>query len=317
MASINTFDRSLKVIARNHADLFLQLVLPGVPLTLVNQPENVELSLPVQPVDFVHRILHQEQEQLLHLEFQLDHFADFPWRMCHLHGGLTQQFKLPVLSFAICLRYRQAPTPNEYTAQIGERVVNRFSYPVIKLWDYADQIRSGQLRELAPLLVMLEEEPDEGTLQIERELILAEPDPAKRGDLLAIALTFAARHFDREFLWRLFREELVQMEHASIIDEWLDEAVQKAVLEAQREAHQETRRQLQGRAIACIIRVLTIRFSISEMQKAAIVEKLNQIDDLSLLDTVEERALQSFTFANFETTLDTLLPIQPTNGSIQ
>ena len=149
---INTFDRSLKVIARNHADLFLRLALPNIPLTLVNQPENVELSLPVQPVDFVHRMLHQGQEWLLHIEFQLEHFADFPRRMCHTHGALTQQFKMPVLSFAVYLQRRKAPLPTEYLVEIDNVAINRFSYPVIKLWEYTQQIRSGQLRELAPLL---------------------------------------------------------------------------------------------------------------------------------------------------------------------
>lgn len=41
MAKINTFDRSLKVLARNHAELFLRLVLPNAHIQLVGQPENV------------------------------------------------------------------------------------------------------------------------------------------------------------------------------------------------------------------------------------------------------------------------------------
>jgi len=41
-----------------------------------------------------------------------------------------------------------------------------------------------------------------------------------------IAVTLAARNFDREFLRRFFREELVQMQHATLIDEWLEETTQ-------------------------------------------------------------------------------------------
>jgi len=322
MATINTFDRSLKVIARNHADLFLRLALPDLPLTLINQPENVELSLPVQPVDFVHRILHQEQELLFHLEFQLEHFADFPRRVCHVHGALTQQFKLPVLSFAIYLQRRKAPIPNEYLVEINQIPINRFSYPVIKLWDYVEQIRNGQLRALAPLLVILEEEPSAETLQVERQLILAAPDPAKRADLLAIAVTLASRLFDRDFLRRFFREELVQMQHATLIDEWLEEAVEKAVqaTEAKATAQGIAIGKIEGmheRAVTSILRILTIRFGITTLQKEPAKIKLNAIVDLSTLDALEEQALTAFTFSDFNRYLDELLAAKAHTGSGQ
>ena len=323
---INTFDRSLKVIARNHADLFLRLALPDLPLTLVNQPENVELSLPVQPVDFVHRILYQEQELLLHLEFQLEHFADFPRRICHVHGALTQQFKLPVLSFAIYLQRRKAPIPNAYLVEINQIPINRFSYPVIKLWDYVEQIRNGQLRALAPLLVILEEAPNEETLQVERQLILAEPDPAKRADLLAIAVTLASRLFDREFLRRFFREELAQMQHATLIDEWLEEAVEKAVEKAVQATEAKATAQgivigkiegMHERAVTSILRILTIRFGITALQKETAKIKLDAMIDLSTLDELEERALTAFNFSDFNLYLDELLAAKANTGSGQ
>ena len=277
----------------------------------------MELSLPVQPVDFVHRMLHQGQEWLLHIEFQLEHFADFPRRMCHTHGALTQQFKMPVLSFAVYLQRRKAPLPTEYLVEIDNVAINRFSYPVIKLWEYTQQIRNGQLRELAPLLVMLEEAPNEETLQVERQLILAEPDPDKRADLLAIAITLAARMFDREFLRRFFREELAQMQHATLVDEWLDEAVQKAVQETESKAAQSKFAGIKQRVIISIVRILTNRFAISAIQAESIKQKLNQITNLSTFDTVEENALSSFNFTEFSLTLDELLQTQANTGSGQ
>lgn len=138
----------MKIIARNHADLFLRLAFPDLEIELRGTPENVELALPVQPVDFVHRALHAGDEHLMHVEFQLEHFADFPRRMCACHGALTQQFKIPVFSYALYLRYRAAPIPNEYIVRLGGRIVNRFTYPVLKLWDYVEEISSGKYREL-------------------------------------------------------------------------------------------------------------------------------------------------------------------------
>jgi hypothetical protein len=70
-ATSNLFDRTLKIIARNHADLFLRLAFPDLEIELSGTPENVELALPVQPVDFVHRALYAGDEYLMHVEFQL------------------------------------------------------------------------------------------------------------------------------------------------------------------------------------------------------------------------------------------------------
>jgi hypothetical protein len=332
MTKINIFDRSLKVIARNHADLFLRLVLPNTSIQLIGQPENVELSLPVQPVDFVHRTLIGEIEHLLHLEFQLDHFADFPRRMCHTHGALTQQYKLPVFSIALYLNYREAPIPAEYVTQLDQTVINRFTYPVVKLWEYTAQIRNGQLRELAPLLVMLVDTPNVQTLQEERQLILAEPDDTKRADLLAIAVTLAARNFDREFLRRFFREELIQMQHATLIDEWLEEAVEKAVGQAVEKAVGQAVEKAVGqavekaeaqaivrgrheRAVIGILRILAIRFAITEAQQEFIKARLTQFKDSALLDDAEEHALRAFTFAEFTNYLENLTAHHHTNGS--
>lgn len=337
MAKINTFDRSLKVIARNHAELFVRLALPNIPLTLVEQQENVELSLPVQPVDFVHRMLYtgqaeqaSPQEYLLHLEFQLDHFDDFPRRMCHVHGSLTQQFRLPVLSIAIYLKRREKAIPTAYVVELDGATLNQFTYPVIQLWDYVDRIRSGEFRELAPLLVVLEETPDEETLHVERELILQEPDPEKRADLLSIAVTLAARMFDRDFLRRFFREELRQMQHATLIDEWLEEAVKQALDEAVPRAAKEAaviataegikigkQEGIKERAIESIVRILLFRLSISATQEAIVRQKLNQVSSTSFFNVVEEQALQSANFAEFNASLDELLQTQPTNGSAQ
>ena len=171
---------------------------------------------------------------------------------------------------------------------------------------------------------MLEEAPNEETLQVERQLILAEPDPDKRADLLAIAVTLASRMFDREFLRRFFREELAQMQHATLMDEWLEEAVQEAVGKAVAKAVQETEAKataqgivigkiegIHQRAVVGILRILTIRFGISELQKETVKIKLNAIVDLSSLDKLEEQALLVFSFAEFNAILGNLLAHQP------
>ena len=214
------------------------------------------------------------------------------------------------------MNYRESPIPAEYVVQLDKTVINRFTYPVVKLWEYTEQIRNGQLRELAPLLVMLVDEPTAQTLQEERALILTEPDQDKRADLLALAVTLAARYFDREFLRRFFREELIQMQYATLIDEWLEEAVEKAVQETEVRATAKGMAEgMHDRAIVSILRILTVRFGVDTKQQEATRSKLDSISDLSKLDEAEDRALLAFTYAEFAGHLDSLLASQHRNGS--
>ncbi|HIC93394.1 MAG TPA: hypothetical protein EYP09_03995, partial [Anaerolineae bacterium] len=78
-------------------------------------------------------------------------------------------------------------------------------------------------------LVALVSEPDEGVLARERELILQEEEERKRADLLACAVTIGARYFDKEFLWRFFREEVEMMREATFIEEWLEEKLEEGL----------------------------------------------------------------------------------------
>ena len=70
-------------------------------------------------------------------------------------------------------------------------------------------------------------EPDESVLTRERELILREADEEKRADLLACAVTLAARYFDKDFLWRFFREEVEMFRETEFLEELFAEKLEK------------------------------------------------------------------------------------------
>jgi len=293
MTKINIFDRTLKIIARNYADLLLRLAFPDVPVRLVGTLENVELSLPVRAVDFVHRVEYETQEYILHLEFQLEHQAGFPQRMCGYYGALTEQFEQPVMTLALYLKPRRSAIPNEYVVTLGEQVVNRFTYPVIPLWDYVEEIRSGQYRELAPLLTMLVREPGPDLLREERELIRREPDEQRRADLLALAVTIATRYFDKAFLWRFFREELEQMREATFVEEWIQEGVEQGHQQGRQQGLQEN-----------ILQVLRARFGLSRQREEPLANQLETIDDLDALRDLFNHALLDITLTDFSTQLE-------------
>ena len=196
MANINLFDRVLKILGRHYAGAFLRLVFPNQQLQLVGTQENVELSLPDRRIDFLHQLKAGDEEYLLHFEFQLQHDANLPRRMFIYSAELTDQFQKAVISAVLYLERRESEILNEYVVQIGESVIHRFNYLVLKLWDYEEEIRSGQLREFAPLLVMLAQEKTEADLHREKALILQESNPRKRADLLATAVMIASRYFE-------------------------------------------------------------------------------------------------------------------------
>ncbi|MFQ6041107.1 MAG: DUF4351 domain-containing protein [Candidatus Poribacteria bacterium] len=227
MAQINLFDRVLKILGRNYAEAFLRLTFPHQELRLIGTQENVELSLPDHRIDFLHQVKLDNQEYLLHFEFQLQHQRDVPRRVFVYSAELTEQFRKPVISVVLYLERREALLPNEYVVEMGESVIHRFNYPVLKLWDYEAEIRSGQMPEFAPLLVMLASEPSEAVLLREKELILRESNPQKRADSLATAVMIASRYFDRDWLWQFFQEEVEQMRHSTFIEDWIEEGIQQ------------------------------------------------------------------------------------------
>ena len=301
MTKINIFDRTLKIIARNYVDLLLRLAFPDVPVRLVGTLENVELSLPVRAVDFVHRVEYQAQEYILHLEFQLEHQDGFPRRMCGYYGALTEQFKQPVMTLALYLKPRRSPIPNEYVVTLGEQVVNRFTYPVIPLWDHVEEIRSGQYRELAPLLTMLVSEPGPDLLREERELIRQEPDERKRADLLALAVTIATRYFDKAFLWRFFGEELEQMREATFIEDWIQEGIEQGLQQGLQQGQMEGTVRTQRENI---LQVLRARFGLSQQREKPLADQLETIDDLDALRDLFNHALLDVTLTDFSTQLE-------------
>jgi hypothetical protein len=200
-----------------------------------------------------------------------------------------------VRSFALYLRYRQAPIPNAYVVRLDETVIHRFTYPVLRLWDYVDEIRSGHYRELAPLLVMLVQRPTEATLQEERHLILAEPDPQKRADLLALAISIASRTIGGDFLWHFFREEVEQMQHATFVEEWVEEGVQRGFQQGIQQGIRQS-----------VLNILRVRFNRSEEQLELLRQRLEQITDDELLKNLVDHALRDFSLEEFTVRLDAL-----------
>nr|MDQ2730659.1 hypothetical protein [Armatimonadota bacterium] len=223
MNELSVFDRSVKVLFRNTPDAICRLldmdVSPGDIRTddvSVNVPELradglLVLGSPAHP-----------PERGLYLEFQLD----YPKRKT-VEGwfakvaNLNYQRPYPVsLSVIYLTRGGRKRFPSSYT--IHGAVKNTFTFHVIRLWEYIDRIRHGDLKALAPLLVLCENHPTVETLWEEREIIRGlDVDERQRSELFALSIMVGRKYFTEDILQAVFGEEIPMIKELSFIEEWI------------------------------------------------------------------------------------------------
>ena len=230
-----SIDRSVKALAQRLPAGFFRLIgLEYDPARV--HAEEVSINLPEHRADGVFVIEEGEKRWALHLEYQFQPDGRVLPGWFLKNAALTAQLGVPVLLVAIYLRKGERTRfPDAYHARAGT-LRNSFQFATVRLWDHAQEIRSGALAELAPLLAMAEEQPDEETLRRERELILGlDVSEAVRADLLSIAITIGSRFFGRDFLLQFFRKELSMLKEASFIEEWVMEGEERGQLRATRD----------------------------------------------------------------------------------
>jgi len=128
----NFFDRSLKILAKKYPKAFLKVALGSIENLVFETIENPEINLPERRLDFVYGLQDEEQEYLLHLEFQLHHKADLPQRMHIYNAFLTASSNKPVISKVIYLERRNyRHLPQEYVVNYQGKRENVFIYEAI------------------------------------------------------------------------------------------------------------------------------------------------------------------------------------------
>ena len=295
------FDRVLKVLARDYPRAFVEVALPEAPFRLVERLQNVELGLPTRRVDFIHRLLDPDgNEYLFHIEFQTRHDAYVPRKLFIYSALLTVKFELPVISTVFYVMPRRKALPESYEVKWRNVVFNRFRYRVVKLWEYEAEIREGRWPELAPLLLVLAEEPTEEILRREKELILRERDAKRRADLLACAVIIGSRYFERDFLWQFFREEVELMREAAIINEWIKEGEERGLQRGMLLGTLKARRE-------DIMRLLLFRFGMPYSVGRELEEALAKIEDPGALEELVVAAAQAESIQAFRQRLEEVM----------
>ena len=220
----NLIDRSVKALFRECPNAVMRLA--GVEV----EPERIRvedpnLNLPELRADHVFIIEEQDTSaSAIYLEYQLEPDADLLTSWAAKWGGLLRQLKMPVVLLALYLhRGDRANFPDRLLVRVGG-IETELRFTAIRLWEHAARIRSGELPELAPLLVLCEESPTVATVQEEVALIHASQlSPETQAELLGIALLVASRQFARELLRPIFEEDFSMIQEIGIVEEWLIE----------------------------------------------------------------------------------------------
>jgi hypothetical protein len=292
-------DRSVKALIRAVPEALFRLAGVEVDRGAVHF-EDIALNLPELRAD--HVLLHGAENDparwALHVEYQLQPDPSVMPGWLVKAGALARQLGISVILLVVYLeRGSYATFPSAFAVEAGG-LKNEFSFPIVRLWEHADQIRGDAVPELAPLLALCEDNPTEQTMREEREIILRlDTTPAVRAELLAVALTVGLRYFARDLLERIFREELEMLKEASIIQEWIEQAAEEA------EARGEARR-----ARAMLRRVLSQRFG--ELPEA-MVRQIEQQDP----DWCESMAVRAITAPSLESL--GLASSAPENGALR
>jgi hypothetical protein len=161
------------------------------------------------------------------------------------YGNLCDHLGIRVLLVVLYLRPGDRNSfPGSLRVTAGP-LVNEFKFHAIRLWEHADRTRSGELVELAPLLVLCEDKPAEEAVREEVELIRASEMPEEaRLELLAVAYMLGTRYLLREVLDMIFQGELPPLKELGIIGEWIAEGLEKGREQGLRQGRDEEARRL-------------------------------------------------------------------------
>lgn len=215
----NLVDRSVKRLFRDQPQVLLRLA--GLQGTTVRF-EDANLNIPELRADHVF-IVGQEGDPPIYavdIEYQLRPEPEKRVLWTLKWAGLCRLLRMPVLLLAVYLTKGSYATFHNTYGHAVQPLETKLTFNAVRLWEYRDRIISGEFLELAPLLVLCEEEPTEETLQKEVELIHASGLPVDvQTDLMAVALLVASRTFGRAILETIFGEDLAMLDEMENLKE--------------------------------------------------------------------------------------------------
>ncbi len=221
---MHELDRAVKVVCALSPNCFLDLFYGSGHKVVLKGVEDAQIQIPEHRADKVWRVHDGVREGCIALEaIAVPDRRDF--RSINLKNAALQvSLNVPVITVLVYLeRGKYATFPDGYEDELGG-LTNAHRFARILLWEHEERIRSGELKELAPFLLLFYDDPDPGILEVENQLIEAVADPRQRTELKSIGAIIASRHFSEEIIKQYLNLEFPMIRETTIFKEWLDQS---------------------------------------------------------------------------------------------
>jgi predicted transposase YdaD len=297
---MHEIDQAVKHIARSHPHCFMSLFFGHERNVKLQGVEDAQIQIPEHRADKVWRIHDGNTEGYLMLEAILQP-ARRDFRKLNLKNAAVQAFfDAPVITVLVYLqRGEYATFPESYEDELGG-LRNGHRFARVLLWEHADRIRSGELKELAPFLPLFEKDPGPEVLEQMNSVIEAVADPEERLELKTLGAIIASRKFAENLVKQVLNLESPMIRETTIFSEWLDQAEAKGRIEGYAEGENKGRHLTLQKLLERKFGPLTTELSLSlqKLRSEELEALTTAIFDLQSLD--EFRAwLQSLQAANF------------------
>lgn len=236
---MHEIDRVMKMLAAKYPHIFMKLLFSDNPDVRFQAVEDTTINIPEKRSDKVFRIKANDRDIILSLEFMIRPDLKMMKRLHTKNGILSESFKLPVLTVIIYLEQGRYRTFHDRYSVDVSGMRNEIIFHRILLWEYEQQIRKGELKELAPLLILFSKREDRKVIDDEKQLIRKVKDKQEQADLLALSAMVAYRKFKDILIKELFFKEYNMLKQSSFVREWIDEGKKEGKIEGFREGRIE------------------------------------------------------------------------------
>ena len=225
------WDRLMKMLVRAHPQDFVSLVLQDT--RYVSDVTNEQIIRAVE-ADFLCNAVRNEQEIVVHVEFQRYHDANMNRRMWEYNIATTYLTQLPVCSFALYIWKDTSIVEPPFILRLNNgNIIHIFYYENIFLWEIPpERLQQKGLEGLLPLLPLTQ-----GAKEARDQIVNAMIEglqAAGKEDILALGYAFAGRVYttkaDRQWLKRRFEmfEDFLEesWSYQEMVQKGLDKGIQ-------------------------------------------------------------------------------------------
>ena len=169
-----------------------------------------ELPLTEHRSDGLARIAEEDQEFILHIEFQTSHDPKMPARMLSYYVRIMDKYDLPVYPVVIYLNPKDAnkTIENTHTSFIRSKQILTFNYEVIKTWELdANTIFDNRLYGLYPLAALAN---DAKLSDCVEKVKSAVNDKYLDDDAYVCTRVFAELKYSKEVIKNMLTDDLIE-----------------------------------------------------------------------------------------------------------